>query len=388
MTDNTSQPKLWTRDFLLIFAANFLLFTGFQTLPFALPVYLSSLGAPDSMLGWVTAIATVAAILVRPFCGAVLDRFGRKGVFLAGILFMGLTTAAYAFFPFMGAVLGIRFMQGLAWGIASTASQTIATDTVPTKRFAEGMGFFAISASFAFALAPGLALELFNWQGIQPVLIFSVGAFFLVFILALAMRYKDVERSTSFTIRNLYEKQSIAPSLIAFVLTMCYGALVTFLALHATAQGLDGVGPFFLIYAVGIAVSRPLAGKIIDRKGYAITLMPSLLMVCLALVILSFADSLLLFSLVAALFGTGFASCNSTLQAMAVSGVEPNRRGAANATYLTGFDSGIGVGSLIAGLIATALGYSGLYLAFAALPLVAAALYFLIARKRKPPHLA
>ena len=117
MEEDLSKQQLWTKDFILIAAVNFLVFSSLQTLPFVLPVYLQTLGADDTVLGWVTAITTISALLIRPFCGIILDRFGRKGIFLAGIAFMGLASASFAFIPIVGIILAMRFVHGLAWGI-------------------------------------------------------------------------------------------------------------------------------------------------------------------------------------------------------------------------------------------------------------------------------
>ncbi len=388
MAEGESKTTLWTRDFALITLVNFLLFGSWQTLPFVLPLYLQSLGATDAALGWVTAITTIAALLVRPFCGIVLDAFGRKGVFLFGIVLMMLASACYAFLPIVGAVLAVRFAHGLAWGITSTSSQTVASDVIPPRRFGEGMGLLALSASLALALAPGFALGLFEGGGIGPVTALAVGALVCAFAVALTLRYRPVKRcAATFSLRGLFERRSVLPSAIMFCLSACYGALVTFLALHAAARGVEGIGLFFPAYALAVALSRPLLGKVVDRKGYGFVIVPGLAVLAAALVLLSAADTLPLFMLVAFLFGAGFAACNSTLQAMAVADVPPERRGAANATYLTGFDSGIGVGSLVSGLAVAAVGYGGMYLCFAACPLAALALFSAFARHRKPPRL-
>lgn len=387
MADNGKGPSLWTKDFVVIAAVNFLVFSSWQALPFVLPVYLQDLGADDVVLGWVTAITTISALLIRPFCGIILDRFGRKGIFLAGIVFMGLASAAFAFIPVIGIILAMRFVHGLAWGITSTASSTVASDIIPPKRFGEGMGLFALSASLAFAIAPGAALESFNVGGIVPVVSISVGALAVAFVFACLLRYRPVEKKATVRLENMINRASILPAVIMFFLTACYGSLVTFLAIHAAARGVENVGLFFTAYALAVALSRPFLGRFVDRRGYAVVLLPGIFLVALALAVLSQADSLPLFILAALLYGFGFAGCQSTLQTMAVADAAPEHRGAANATFLVGFDCGIGVGSVASGALAASVGYAGMYLCFATLPLVAAAVFLAFARKRKPPSL-
>mgnify|MGYP003623944111 CR=1 FL=1 len=114
--------------------------------PFVRPVYFQTLGASDIELGLITTITTIGALLIRPFGGALLDRFGRKGVLIAGIALMALSVCTYSIFTAIIAIFVVRFLHGLSWGVASTASQTVASDGIPPKRFGEGKGMFALAA--------------------------------------------------------------------------------------------------------------------------------------------------------------------------------------------------------------------------------------------------
>jgi len=68
---------------------------------------------------------------------------------------------------------------------------------------------------------------------------------------------------------------------------------------------------------------------------------------------------------------------------MAVFNVIPQRRGAANGTFMSGFDLGIGIGSIIWGMTAKALGYSTMYL-LAVMPVVISLVIYLIITKSNP----
>lgn len=111
-----NKSKLWTWNFTIITITNLFMFFAFQLFPSALPPYLKSLGASDHLLGWLQGIMTIATLLIRPFAGLALDRYGRKGIFIAGLVGMLLTTAAYRFFPVIGIIFIIRFVHGMMWG--------------------------------------------------------------------------------------------------------------------------------------------------------------------------------------------------------------------------------------------------------------------------------
>lgn len=219
-------------------------------------------------------------------------------------------------------------------------------------------------------------------------LIFVTTCFLLVALfLAPLLKYKTTKNVSSFHLTSMFEKRSALPATIVFFLTLCYGGLITFLALHAATQGIEGIGAFFTAYAIAVALSRPLLGKFVDRKGYGVIIIPGLIAIALSLVLLSFAHSLMMLIVVALLYGAGFAACNSTLQTMAVADVPYERRGAANATYLVGFDSGIGFGAVLSSLVVSIAGYTGMYAWFSLIPLLAGVLFISLARGRKPPAL-
>ena len=71
----------------------------------------------------------------------------------------------------------------------------------------------------------------------------------------------------------------------------------------------------------------------------------------------------------------------SALQAMATRTVAKNRLGAANATFFTGFDLGIGVGAMFFGKIASIVGYSHMYLISMFCALIGLIVYIVFVRK-------
>lgn len=71
----------------------------------------------------------------------IVDRFGRKGMFQFSMILLMVISVSHTCFPIVGAVLALRFVYGLGWGLANTSDNTIASDLIPRKRFGEGMGF-------------------------------------------------------------------------------------------------------------------------------------------------------------------------------------------------------------------------------------------------------
>jgi MFS family permease len=381
--DKIKQP-IWTKNFILITSINLLIFFGFQMLLPTLPIYVKSLGGKDAVIGWLIGFATLAALIIRPFSGIALDRLGRKGVLLTGIGAMMAVTLAYMWFPIVGVILAIRFLHGFGWGIASTASNTVASDVIPKSRFGEGMGFFSLSSSLAMALAPGLGLWALSAFHITGLTLLSAGFGALALLLALLIGYQKVEPGIPAKAKaSPYERSSIRAAVVMFFISSSYGSITGFISLYAIDLGITNIGVFFMVFAAAMLISRPFFGRLIDRMGFDAAVYPGLILLIAALFLLYRAAALPLFLLAAVLYGIGFGATQSSLQTMSVLQAPKDRLGAANATFFTGFDGGIGFGSIVAGILSSALSYSQMYLTFSLLPLLAGVLYFFVAGKRK-----
>lgn len=383
------KQSLWTKEFISISIINLLLFCGFQMLLPTLPIYAKSLGGANSVIGWIAGVATVASLLIRPFSGLVLDKLGRKVVLIVGICLIIIVTLVYGGIPFIGTLLTIRFLHGLGWGAASTASNTIASDVIPKRRFGEGMGFFSLSSSLAMAIAPGVGLAILAKYSFKHLFFWSSGLTVAALLLSLFIRdNKEDKKDIILTKTAPYEKSSIGASVIMFFVCASYGAITGFLSLYAAERGIVNIGMFFTVYAAFLVFFRPLFGKLIDRFSFDVVIYPGLILLIAAVFILSSASILTSFLISAALYGIGFSAVQSSLQIMAVIHAPEGRIGAANATFFTGFDGGIGFGSVIAGIIASAFGYSKMYLYFSVFIVIAGILYFAISKKGlKEKHL-
>ena len=187
---NTGKKEnLFTRNYILMIVTNGLLFFGFQFYPSGLPPFLKSLGADDIVLGFLTSLIALPAILSRLIAGNLLDRYGRFKVLACGLFCMTLLAYFLGVFQTILAILLLRALHGLAWGVSATGSATAVTDFIPRTRLGEGMGYFSLSCSLAMAIAPALALSLpFEWM-FRLGTIFFAGAFFL----CLFVRYKKIE---------------------------------------------------------------------------------------------------------------------------------------------------------------------------------------------------
>jgi MFS family permease len=354
-----NNKKLWTLGFISISLINVLLFFGYQLQLSTIPVYLHDLSGSNSIVGISAALTTGAAILARPFAGMSLDRIGRKKVLLFGAILMIAAFFLYTILNTVVAILFIRFITGLGWGISTTSSNTIATDVIPRERFGEGMGYFSLSQSLSLALAPVIGLALYasgSFKGVALTGVCLIGIAAVISFTLPTFKMKREKRKFA-----PYEKSAIQPAVIMMFVGFAISTTFSYAVLYGRSMGFERVGLFFTLYAITLFVTRPIIGRVIDKLGLHSVMIPGFLGLVTTLLLLCFTKSEIGFFAAALLQGVCYGALQTSIQAMAVINSPADRRGAANATYFTGFDLGIGVGGLIAGFVASYLGYSSMF---------------------------
>ena len=94
------KEKLWNANYIKVMTTNFLLYFAFYILTPLLPLYLSeTFGTGKDVIGIVLSGYTVAALIIRPFSGYVVDSFSRKKVLMICLAAFAIFFAAYTEHP-------------------------------------------------------------------------------------------------------------------------------------------------------------------------------------------------------------------------------------------------------------------------------------------------
>ncbi|WP_284140232.1 MULTISPECIES: MFS transporter [unclassified Virgibacillus] len=386
--NSVKHEKIWTRDFIMICVANFFIFLGFQmTLP-TLPIFVKELGGSDQIIGLIVGIFTFSALIFRPYAGHSLETKGRRFVYMLGLSIFVISVGSYAFITTIGFLFVMRMVQGVGWGLSTTATGTIATDLIPPKRRGEGMGYFGLSGNLALAFGPSLGLYLVGVISFKAFFLICAASGLVAFLLAANIRYKKVEQSEhkSVTVKfDIFEKTALQPAILLFFITVTFGGIASFLPLYAAEKQITGIESYFLVYALFLLLSRTFAGRIYDMKGHLYVFLPGALMIFIAMLLLAWLPNTFILLLGAAFYGLGFGSVQPALQAWAVDKAPSNRKGMANATFFSSFDLGVGLGAIVFGQLAFVFDYGIIYITSAVSVLISMLLYIylLLQTKRK-----
>lgn len=231
-------------------------------------------------------------------------------------------------------------------------------------------------------MAYGPMLGIFFIEQYSFVTLFIISASLpLISILLVSLAQTPFKRPDEKMKIVIFDKSLTSISIVIFLLTFTYGGIMTFLPLFAYELQVNA-GNFFLIYAFTLIAIRPVGGVLSDRKGEAFVIVPSLIIVIIGLIVLAFSTSLFGIIATAILYGVGFGAAQPALQAATLRIVAADRKGVANASFLTAFDFGIGFGSIILGVVSQQFGFTTLFISGSVVAL-GSLLLFMFTVKRK-----
>ena len=357
------EPKLWTRNLVLIILVDLCVFTNHIMSLSTFPFYIQSLGGTEAVAGICGAAAfSFVAVIIRPLVGWWLDNGVRRAALVAGLVLMGLAPLGYVFVPVLSVAIAIRMMHGVGLSFSNSTTATVASDVICRPRFAEGMGYFGMATALASAIAPALGLSLmegFGFNVLYAVAAVIAGLGLVLFAFVRASKV-DVPKK-KLDLRTIINRDSLPATVTMLIFMFTFGALENFVAIFASEASLPSGSIYFLVMSAMLLLVRITLGKLVDQRGEAFFVYSCNAAMLAAFLLLAFVPNAVTYILSAVLAGYAFGGLEPSLQSMAVHTSTEETRGSANSTFLCGYDIGYGLGGGIAGSLITGLGYSAMW---------------------------
>lgn len=377
------KPKLWTPEFLKVSIANFLMACSFNLLMPSIPLYITEqLGVPQTKTGIVLASYAIAILLIRPFSGYIVDTNSRKK-----IMFLSFVCYVLIFFGYFWATtvlifVIVRFLHGITWGLGTVSSSTLAIDLSPTERRAEAIGYYGTFTNVAMAVAPFIAIHIYNTYSFQTLLMCAI-VMGMLGIVATSL-INAPERPKVETQKISFDRFFLLPAWPIFLnqLLPCFawGTIGPFVAQYGKEIAIPNAGIFFLFWAGGIILSRIFAGRMVDRGHIHLVNMSAMAIAGLAFLSFALIHNIIAFCLSGLFIGIGFGMMFPALQTLYINMAENDQRGTANSTYLVGFDLGLALGMLVGGYVSGIYSFEKLFLTSAFLCMLSVIVYFMVSR--------
>ena len=383
-----SKEKLWNANYIKVMTTNFLLYFAFYLLTPLLPLYLSeTFGATKDTIGIVLSGYTVAALIVRPFCGYVVDSFSRKKVLMLCLSGFAVFFAGYIAAGTILMFAICRTLHGGPFGAVTVANSTCAIDVLPSSRRNEGIGLYGLSNNFAMAIAPSIGIYLHNMVDSYMILFWIA---FVVAISAVLIAW-TIRLPETDIIRNK-EKLSLdrffltRAWLLAINIAMfgfCWGVLSNYLAIYSkeVLSITGGTGTYFALLSMGLFSSRLQGRKALSQGKLTQNAAEGMLISLVGFTLFVAIPHPVAYYLSAILIGLGNGHLYPAFLNMFVHVARHDQRGTANSSILTGWDLGFGIGCLLGGIVAEHFGYTATFWMVAAENAVSVILFFLASRQ-------
>ncbi|UOQ47080.1 MFS transporter [Gracilibacillus caseinilyticus] len=134
----------------------------------AMPNIVADLGG-FSLYSWVFSSFLLMQAVTTMIYGKLADLFGRKPVFIIGVLIFLFGTTACGFAPTMGALIVFRLIQGLGAGAIQPIVTTIVGDMYTVEERAKVQGYLASVWGISSVVGPligGIIVQFIDWAWI------------------------------------------------------------------------------------------------------------------------------------------------------------------------------------------------------------------------------
>lgn len=376
-----NEQALWTRNFLFVCLANFFFILTNIALLVTLPTAsITYYGSESFTAGLFTTVYIGAAIIIRPFMGPWIGKYGKRALLNWSLLLFTLASFLYSFFDAIFPLLVLRFVHGLGFGMATTITAAIIADIVPENRRGEGMGYFVLFANLGMVIGPFIGLTIFNMYGLHQL--FWVAAFCSLMALLFGLmtklpREERIIQSKNNKMSGLFEKSAIPIAITGAFFAIAYASVLSFMAVFAVEQGIGAQASyFFAVFVLMLLLTRPFTGRWFDQYGANVIVFPAIVVFAIGMLVLGLTTNAFLFFIAAAFIGAGWGTLFPSFQTIAMENAVPQRRAVALATFFSIYDLGIGGGSLLVGAMVGIISLSTLYIFFAVYILVGLAVYY------------
>lgn len=383
-----SKEILWNANYIKVMTTNFLLYFAFYLLTPLLPLYLSeTFGATKDTIGIVLSGYTVAALIVRPFCGYVVDSFSRKKVLMLCLSGFAVFFAGYIAAGTILMFAICRTLHGGPFGAVTVANSTCAIDVLPSSRRNEGIGLYGLSNNFAMAIAPSIGIYLHNMVDSYMIL------FWIAFVVAISavliawtirLPEKDIIRNKEkLSLDRFFLTRAWLLAINIAMFGFCWGVLSNYLAIYSkeVLSITGGTGTYFALLSMGLFSSRLQGRKALSQGKLTQNAAEGMLISLVGFTLFVAIPHPVAYYLSAILIGLGNGHLYPAFLNMFVHVARHDQRGTANSSILTGWDLGFGIGCLLGGIVAEHFGYTATFWMVATENAVSVILFFLASRQ-------
>lgn len=362
------KEKLWNSNYCRAMAGNFMMFFSFYLLTPLLPIYLDAqFHADKDLIGLVLSGYVIAALIVRPFSGFIVDSFNRKKVLMLCFFFFFICFTGYIGASTILMFAIVRTIHGLPFGATTVANSTVAIDVLPSSRRNEGVGFYGLSNNLAMAIAPSAGIYIYSVTDNFTLLfwislVVAFGGFYMACSIKLPVR-ELVTDKPKLSLDHFFLGRAWLMAINILLFGLCWGVMSNYVALYGKQElGItDGTGLFFALLSGGLFVSRLYGVKSLREGRLTENALEGASISCVGYLLFAISPGAWAYYLSAILIGLGNGRMYPAFLNMFICVARRDQRGTANSSILTSWDCGMGLGILLGGFLAEYISFSAAF---------------------------
>lgn len=375
------REPLFTRRFAGLWLYAFLtFFSAFQLLP-AIPFRIMEIGGSKSAAGLFLSVYTFASAFAAPVMGSIADQLGRRRMLVVASILFIVFSIGYGLIPNLHVLLAIGVIHGALWSGLMSAAAALMTEYIPATRRTEGLAYWGLASTAAIGIAPAVGLFVLRHSSWPMLCLELAGLSAVMAVWATRLPANEAPPDASLpSIRDSFDWPVIRTALSLGVISFGYGGITSYAAIYAIERHVKPESIYFTVFAATIVLVRVFTSHLGDRFGPVPVVIPAFVAMPLSFAVLSMATTKPLFIASAILFGIGLGAGYPALVTFVLSASDPQRRARTFGSIVWAFDTGIGSGSLLIGVLAERRSLSFAYGCAAAISCLAIPLFLLGAR--------
>jgi len=345
--------------------------------------YARNLGINSAFAGIIVGIMSLTSMVLRPFAGNLTDRISKYRLALIGGSLCAVSDFGYLFATNVSWLLTFRIVNGVGFVLCTICLATWMAFLVPREHLGAAMGYYGLLNALAMAIAPALAISLYQLLGYQFILILAaVSAVAMV----VAIQFIDNRAKPIVDARDhhfkIIQRDALPVAVIFSLLSIPYFVTQADIVMYVQERHLNvTVSLFFLCYSLALIVIRILLKNHFDTISFGVWFSVCIIATIGYIILLTIMQNDFEMILAAGLMAVGFGVMVSVSQSTSLLLAPIEEQGLANATYYLGSDIGMSLGPIIGGILPTIFPLNFFYPVMLVIVPLTAILYFWNRRK-------
>lgn len=299
----------------------------------------------NATVGMLVAIGIASGLLVLPITGPLIDRFNRKSIligsnYVRALLISGVVLALVTQPFHIYYIYALAIINGIGWNIYFTCSRAFIQEIVPKEDLIRGNAIMEVSLQVGMFTAGATAGVLYNYCGIEIILLLNVLVFIVSGLILSRIKYENrLEKPEDGLfwqkfIRG-YSYLAKQPLLIIFgvvmflpfVATMTFNVVLPGYVEQSVKGGSMSFGLLDMCYGIGASLSGMVV-LFMSRQFSRKTILVTLFLLSITAITTLMSNNVLLFACIATmLFGLPNSGIRVLLNTVAMELVEKKYMG-------------------------------------------------------------